>query len=357
MKSFLSLFFLLSTAAHANDMRRWSRISDPLIMSTTFNREFADLPRSGKVSDPDKYWSSDYWARYKGGINYRWNASRPTGFNLQSPTKEQALTMSQSQLRALSPSEKWDLFVGRYDYPTKNEVDDYASPDRPSWEGICDGWAGAAFNHDEPAPTMLLNPDGVQVPFGSADIKALLSWYYAKKHSGGYDQMGQRCNGTTGGTDRCQHDMNAGAFHIVVSNKLGVDGKTFIADIDRGSQVWNHIAYDFKSTLRNSNLKPLSTSAPGTVRMVRMRTVVRYVFLARNYWEPVLGTSRQKTSTRTYEYYLDLNADGEILGGEWITSQRPDFLWLERKVSRFTGHFSKLPLLLQENFEISDVVD
>lgn len=341
-------FMQLSFASADLDIdRAWTRISDPLIMSTTFNRSFSSLPLAGEVSDRQKYWSSDYWARYKGGINYRWHALRPSGFNLISPTREAALTMSSDALSRLGPSEKWDLFIGRYDYPTKNEVNNYASPTRPTWEGICDGWAGAAMNHDEPNPVVVSNPDGVQIPFGTSDIKALLSWYYAKKHSGGYDQMGYRCRGSDAGTDRCQHDMNAGSFHVVLANKLGVDGTTFIADIDRNSEVWNHIAYDYKSTIRSSNLAPLPTSAPGTVKLARVRTVVKYVFLLRkNTWTPVLGTSLQRTSTRTYEYFLDLDSTGRIIGGDWISNQRPDFLWLERKVSRFGGLFTRLPEIL-----------
>lgn len=339
--------------------RAWMRISSPLIMSTNFNHEFAALPLIGKVADKQKYWSSDYWARYKGGINYRWNAARPSGFNLVSPTKAQAATMTLTQLAALAPSEKWDLFIGRYDYPVKREVANYASPNRPTWEGICDGWAGAAMNFDEPLPTVKTNPDGIQIPFGSSDIKAILSWYYAKKFSDGHSQMGSRCNGTsTSTTDRCQQDMNAGAFHIVLANKVGRDGTSFIADIDRGSEVWNHIAYDYRSTIRSSNLAPSSTSAPGTVKRSRIRTVVNYVFLlTRNTWEPVLGTSRQRTSSRTYEYYLDLDASGKIIGGDWITTQRPDFLWLSRRANSFSGLYSRLPEFLQEiPVEMEDVM-
>lgn len=330
--------------------RAWMRISDPLIMSGPINHNFSELPLRGKVTDPNKYWSSDYWARYKGGINYRWNAARPSGFNLISPTRTEAMQMSQSQLRALAPSEKWDLYIGRYDYPVKREVNNYASPNRPTWEGICDGWAGAAMNFDEPEPIVVTNPDGIQVPFGSSDIKALLSWFYAKKFTDGNSQMGRRCNGSnTGGVDRCDHDMNAGAFHLILTNKIGVDGTTFIADIDRNREVWNHIAYDFRSTVRYRNLSPRSTSAPGTVKVARVRTTVNYVFLLRgNTWEPVLGTSRQRTSSRTYEYYLDLDVNGRIIGGDWITSQRPDFLWLSRRPTRFTGLFSKLPDLLRD---------
>ena len=338
--------------------RAWQGISDPLRMSSSFERDVSQLPLSGRGSDPEKYWSSDYWARNKGGINYRWNASPRTGFNLKSPTKEQAMQMSESQLRALAPTEKWDLFNGRYDYPLKRRLASYASPSRPSWEGICDGWAGAALNHDEPTPKMIANPDGIQIPFGSSDIKGLLSWYYAKEWSGGYAMMGRRCNGGLNiGTDRCVHDMNAGAFHIVLANRLGVQGLPFIADMDRGKEVWNHIAWDFKSTIVNNNLARRSTSASGTVKVMRVRSVVRYIWLlSGNTWEPVIGTSRQQTRSRTYEYYLDINSAGRIIGGDWISSQRPDFLWLERKAS-FSGSWSRLPELLNDTMVNDDVAE
>lgn len=341
---------LIQGALAFNEIERaWMRISDPLIMSTTFNRQFAELPLSGNSNDPAKLWSSDYWARNKGGINYRWNGSPRTGFNLVSPTKAQAMSMTEAQLSKLAPSEKWDLFIGRYDYPTKKEVANYASPSRPSWEGICDGWSGAALNHHEPTPKVLTNPDGVKIPFGSSDIKGLLSWYYAKKYSGGYAQMGLRCRGDSSSGDRCVHDMNAGAFHIVLTNKLGRDGGSFIADMDRGEEVWNHLAFSFTSTVKNLNLSPRSTSAPGTVKVARVRSVVKYVYLLRsNTWAPVLGTSGQRLTSRTYEYYLDLNASGQIIGGDWISTQRPDFLWLERKVPSFGGSFSKLGELLND---------
>lgn len=330
--------------------RAWEGVSDPSRMSAGFNRDLFTLPLSGQSSNPLKYWSSDYWARNKGGINYRWNAARPSGFNLKSPTKAEALQMSEAELRTLAPSEKWDLFNGRYDYPVKKRVASYASSSRPSWEGICDGWAGAALNHQEPRPVTLSNPDGILVPFGSSDIKGILSWYYAKEWAGGYAMMGRRCyGGITFGADRCTNDMNAGAFHIVLANRMGVDGISFIADIDRGKEVWNHLVFDYRSTITSKNLKPRRTSARGTVSVARVRTVVSYVWLlARNSWEPVLGTSRQITRTRTYEYYLDLNANGRIIGGDWITSQRPDFLWLEKGVSKFSGAYARLGELLDD---------
>lgn len=349
---------LALNVAHASMDRMWQGISDPARMSSSFERTMSSLPLSGKGADQERYWSSDYWARNKGGINYRWNAANPSGFNTKSPTKEQAMAMSESELRALAPSEKWDLLNGRYTYPLKKSVASYSSPSRPSWEGICDGWAGSALNHDEPTPKSLANPDGIMVPFGSSDIKGLLAWYYAKLWAGGYAMMGRRCNGGLNiGTDRCVHDMNAGAFHLVLANRLGREGLPFIADIDKGSQVWNHIAWDFSSTVVNSNLSPRSTSASGTVKVMRVRSVVKYIWLlTKNSWEPVLGTSKQQTRTRTYEYYLDLNSQGRVIGGDWISSQRPDFLWLERRAN-FSASWSRMAELLNDNFVSDDVAE
>lgn len=337
--------------------RAWEGISDPSRMSSSFERGMANLPLSGQGADPEKYWSSDYWARNKGGINYRWNSSHPTGFNLKSPTKTQASQMSIAELSALAPSEKFDLLSGRYTYPLKNQIAAYASPNRSSWEGICDGWAAAALNHDEPTPKTFANPDGILIPFGSSDVKALLSWYYARVWSGGYAMMGRRCNGGINiGTDRCNNDMNAGAFHIVLANRLGKQGLPFIADIDRGSQVWNHIGWDFHSTIVSTGGRR-STSASGTVKTMRVKTSVKYIYLVpKNSWNPVIGTSSQRTTTRNYEYYVDLNSAGNIIGGDWISTQRPDFLWLERKTSGFTGSWARLADLVNDN-DVNEVSD
>lgn len=330
--------------------RIWERISDPVIMSSSFEKKFANLPLGGALTGTGKFWSSDYWARNKGGINYRWNAPMPTGFGYRSPTYVQATSMTQEQLATLAPSEKWDLFNGRYSYPTTREVARYASPERPVWEGICDGWAGAALNHREPLPVTGINPDGLQIPFGSSDIKAILSWYYAKKYSGGYAMMGRRCYGRFFGVERCGQDMNAGAFHVVLTNRIGLNKEGLIADIDRGAEVWNHLPSSFKTTILAEGLAPRPSSAPGSVSLTKVKTVVKYVWLlTKNRWQPVLGTSFQRTRSQSYEYYLDLDEAGRIIGGEWISAIRPDFLWLERKAPVFSASFSRLSELLQDS--------
>lgn len=324
----------------------WARVSEPLTMGAT-ERGQSSLPLMGVVADQDKYWSNDYWPKNKGGINYRWNATHPTGFNLRSPTQEEARSMSATELAALAPTEKLDLLSSNYDYPLKREVARYAYPSAPSWEGICNGWAEAAHNHKEPLPMTVRNPDGIDIPFGSSDIKALLSWYYARKYADGYARIGSRCEEKD---DSCVDDLNAGAFHLVLANRLGLHGEGFVADIDRGKEVWNHLTYSYYSSVLYDNLRPHWYSAPGTKKVMRVRTVVNYVFLlAQNSWEPVLGTPAQKLSSRTYEYYLDIDAWGRIIGGDWISFQRPDFLWTSSRTMAFTGNMARLGDLVREH--------
>lgn len=331
--------------ASIDTMRPWERSSNPSIMSKTFEKSFSALPLNGQVSETKKYWSSDYWPLFKGNINFRWNSTNPIGFNLKSPDKEQALRMTEQELAQLAPSEKYDLLTGKYTYPLRNRVKKRVSPRRKEWEGICHGWAAAALNHNEPEPKILTNPDGIKIPFGSSDIKALISYYYAYH----YDpvtthQMGRRCNGRS----YCKDDMNAGAFHIVLANKMGLQKKSFITDIENGREVWNQVASHYKTEVIDPDLSPTRTSAKGTVKVIRVKTTVRFVLnIVKNSWLPANGTNMQTFKDNIYEYDLDINSRGQIIGGDWISKVRPDFLWLVNPAKTF-GTFTKLRSLLND---------
>lgn len=344
----VGLCLLTLSTVHASISIPWKDFSDPGIMSPNFERHLEKLPLTGAPSDTQKLWANDYWPRRRGLINYRWNSLKPIGFELVSPTKEEALRMSQDQLAALAPSEKLDLLNGNYDYPLKKEVDEKSSKHAPIWHGICNGWSPAAINHREPLPKTLVNPDGIQVPFGSSDIKGIISYYYAYKHEvKSTHQMGKRCNFNFG--PNCDEDLNAGAFHVVLANKVGLEQLSFVADVEGGRQVWNHAVNEYTSTIVNSNLPPSDDSAPGTVKRVLIKTVMTFVLeIKKNNWEPVMGTDDHVNDVRNYEYTLDLDSTGKIIGGEWISKARPDFLWTMEKATNFGGFFTRVPELLND---------
>lgn len=253
--------------------------------------------------------------------------------------------MTLAELSHLSPSEKYDIFLGRYDYPLKAEVAKVANPAALIWEGICHGWAPATMNHSEPFAKGAMNPEGIQVPFGSADIKALLSWYYANGFNSPTHQMGRRCYGD-GRDPECREDLNAGAFHIVMVNKIALRSEGIIIDLKHGKEVWNHPIKSFSTKVLASGA-PVTTSAPGARKRVKIETSARVINGSGNFWETVIGTGNQKEETQRYSYWIELDADDEIVGGEWISENRPDFLWVKYR-GNFSGYWAKLELLLND---------
>jgi hypothetical protein len=347
LKFFFLWTLIISPLAKAID-GPWRPQSNPSIMSRDFEFAFGRLPLQGRVSDIARYWSSDYWPLYMGGINLRWNTPHPVGFKLKSPRMYEAMRMSQAELQGLAPSEKFDLLNGRYDYPLRKEVEKRVSPRRAEWEGICHGWAAAAINHREPQPKIVTNPDGIEIPFGSSDIKALLSYYYAYHyHPSSTHQMGRRCR--TKMRDRCVDDLNPGAFHLVLSNLVGKRGQSFIADIDNGREVWNQAVFSYESAIVEDRLTPNRRAARNCQSMIRVKTKMKVVFnLDHNSWQAANGTPNQTFMEKEYEYLVELGRHQEIIGGQWISKLRPDFLWRVDGVTVFDSLFMRLPLLLND---------
>lgn len=348
---FLLIFFSLNVFARPMTVdEAWQSDSSPEIMSYYYEKKFANLPVTGKVKKTNHYWSGDYWALKKGNINYRWFAANKIGFGYKSPTKSEALRMTTRELAELSPSEKYDLFTGLYDYPLKNEVYRIANPGASIWEGICHGWSPATMNHPEPKPVLVKNPDGIDIPFGSTDLKALLSYYYAHVHQAPDNfQVGKRCykEGMQRNDRTCINDLNAGAFHIVMANLIGIDGRGFIADMQRYDEVWNHPFTEYKSQVMGYSM-PDRTSAPGTVTRVDIQSVITYVDENGHDWHPVMNTPKQLSKLVTYRYFVELDSAGNVIGGEWISKERPDFLWMMTKPREFVGSLSQLGYLLEE---------
>jgi hypothetical protein len=329
----------------------WQGFSSPEIMSSGFTNQFSALPLEGKIKAGTKGWSSTYWPSNKGGIANRWNSPLKETFDYVSPSQDVAARMSLDQLKQLSPAEKFDLLLGQYDYSFKRQVYSSASRLAKDWAGICHGWAPAAMLHNEPTPKTLVNPDGIAIPFGSADIKGLLSYYYAF-NTGEQDtnQVGLRCyfGGWLGGVKGCDEDLNAGAFHIIISNMLGLRQEGFLVDVDRFSEIWNQPAYGFKTRVIQANLPVRSGAAKSAVQEILVETEFFYVDESDPTWNVVHGTPDQLISKLDLEYRLELDINGNIVGGEWESRYRPDFLWNKKKVTNFQGIFSKLPQLLND---------
>ncbi len=124
-------------------------------------------------------------------------------------------------------------------------------------------------------------------------------------------------------------DLNAGAFHVILAKFLSPAGKkeqaplSFVLDVTRDDQVWNHAIFRYdskigeKTPLKVGNLKdPYSYwRAKGTTHIVDVYT--RMVYAVEN--GPFIAPTVEDDSLnyKIYHYTLDLNEKEEIIGGEW----------------------------------------
>ena len=371
-------------------------------MNTTFETNFSRLPLKGVIRDKRLNWSGTYWPFIFGGISYRWNDEPYSApFTYRSPSKAEVFRMSREQLEKLSPTEKYDLSQGDYSYSMTKKIMSRSSPTRAWWEGICHGWVQAAINYDEPNRVDIRNKDGLVIPFGSSDVKALLSYYnsetpqkfgrtqyWNKATATDYARMGQVCEipgkvpGEENPEDEFRHNpdgsltyvgipvisekdknreecngINAGAFHITIANMLGIIGKPFAIEIDRYKDLWNQPANRYEAQVVNQYSPNSYERSQGIAQLVHLKVMFEYgeeLGVYRDYVKvpegynspyesdepeeeegkvsmfPVTGTKYQNFRHKDYEYVLELDRYGRIIGGRWISETRPDILWLRR---------------------------
>ena len=361
----------LMSAAHAE---KFDPANNPAnfnkVIGTQIITKFELLPLSGKLGDDRLGWSESFWPANKGGVAYRWNHPDPQPFKYRLHTLQELKRMSQKEIGMLSPAELYDIAQGDYNYTLTRKVLSSNSPRDLWWEGICHGWALAAANYPEPDQVVIKNKAGVSVPFGASDVKALVALHDAYNYKGTYAQIGMRCNASGKvpgeGDDRdanpnpplpeiantpdCK-DVNAGAFHVATSNMLGIHARSFVADIDRYNDVWNQPVTGYSSEiLGDETVSPEQRSA-GIERRIRIATKFTYgeelkfwtpEFEAqglRNFVSklPVTGTPHQEFRHKNYEYIVELDYRGNVIGGEWITETRPDFMWMITRDKKFNN--------------------
>jgi len=266
--------------------------------------------------------------------------------------------MSTSQLKTLSPAEKYDIFVGRYDYPTVNSEWRRTSPSDETWEGLCHGWAPASLYYKQPNPVTLRNPDGIAVPFGSSDIKALLTYFLAE-----YDQrtqrtyfVGERCKFNLqqlpgqANTSACA-DLNAGSYHVILANQIGLMNRGFLVDRDRGYMVWNQPVHQFQTSAHGTRPAGYGSSPSATEEML-MVTRMSYAKETMPAWE----AHSSYVVTEEYRYWLELDSARNIVGGTFLSWDRPDFQWIS-EVGPFRGFFSALNTIYYSSIGVSPRVE
>jgi subtilisin-like proprotein convertase family protein len=344
----------------------WDYTNAPSRFQVQFEYRLASLPRSGEAQQIP--WADDYWAYYRDSINYRWRGqdhlspaelydaafnrwTPPAGYMDLTPQTGDLDQWDAAYYQQLGPL-AMDVHRRRGNEQATNGRDDDGdgridetddNDGIESWWGICHAWAPAAVMEPEPIRTVTHNGQ----TFTPSDIKGLMMIAYDSTNA---VMLGGRCNEKEVARDEngratdpeCQ-DVNAGAFHVVIANMLGRYRRAFDEDRTYDYQVWNQPIRSFEVTSLREGLTAAqantvlgrtgSTYQPNrdAVSFAEVRANVRYITEAHPSEQPSLPNIDRYTRTDSYHYVLELDRNGNIIGGEWASdsqSNHPDFLWL-----------------------------
>lgn len=323
---------------------------------------------SGELSESQIINTTNHILRLKNdkvGLHHKRTKIRQDAFfNVYRPnSKSDVKAMSQEQINRLSSAEKFDIYMGNYNFKLTNNVLKYAKAKSSDWEGICNGWTTAAIEFHEPKVITKRNKDGIKVTFYSSDLKGLLSHYHsmitrtANKTTNKW-YVGKKCNDhipeeawipgvngkefflkkignkmvKTAVPPECK-GIDAGAFHVILANYIGIRNQSFAAEVVRDIELWNQPISKFESTVvkRTGNRVHMKAKMyyadDGGLEFWKDHEEGEEYYAWKN---PTNGTNNYKQEHREYEYYVDLDRKGKITGGEWISYERPDFFWIKK---------------------------
>lgn len=333
----------------------------------------ADMYQLKKASLAESPWSDDYWPLYAGSLAKRYADPRlPSGTDWKKITDYVRTTPPQNPDH-LSPAEKYDLLVGDAAKTMTNYNINTGKPyyDRDgkveTWMGHCHGWAPAAFMIPRPQKVIEVTAaDGTtKIKFYPSDIKALATLLWANGRAP-TRFIGGRCNVKDPAKDEigrikdptCR-DTNAGTWHLAIVNQLGRGKRSFVLDATYDYEVWNHPVYSYdyvyfnpKTNVTTNYLSrarvPVSSfpedkfakyRAPGTTHIVGIAMNVKWVVETHPTQSPTDSPARDALTGARYLYTLELDKDGNIIGGEWLQNAHPDFLWVPPRGTQARAYY------------------
>ncbi|RZA07728.1 MAG: hypothetical protein EOP11_06900 [Proteobacteria bacterium] len=325
--------------------------------------EFAGAQRASLAEQP---WSDSYWPLYAGGIAYRY-ADPGMRLSKDWAANERYIldNLGRGWPGELSPAEKydrlvgdtqftltrWSLSQGRRHYAKRGVVAD--------WMGLCHGWAPAAFMEKRVSKAVeVKGVGGETLLFYPSDLHALstLQWgeaSFAKKLIGGRCRTDHPARDGRGRPQAPEClDSNPGTWHLSVVNQLGGAKRALLFDATAGSEVWNYPIYKYeyhyvkdgsgeRASRWQDAARPITEAdrrkaprAEGAASIVHVKMNVTYAAPTSPSAALVSTPAQDESGQEELDYELELSGAGEILGGEWISTEHPDFLWLPAENAR-----------------------
>lgn len=317
MRTWLLLPALLAFGCAGSD--RPGSADDAVRAAETF--DYANKPRLPGVAIEDRWallplagtpahepWTGWWWPfehqrdNERNGIAYEWNGRDP------------------------SPAAKFDRAYGLRgsNSVAQWELENHAGGTL-SWAGHCDGWSLASSVMPEP----LVPVSDHGVCFYPADVKALLTEAFECDMTGQQvTLLGRECMDASPDKDangRMQsaacRDVNPGLFHLTLANVIGMQRRAFFMDHYTAEEIWNYPIRWYESTADEPRAPSADEQvhAPSAAQVVHVTTTIEYLLED----QPKLERTYLKVATR-YEYLLELDGAGRVVGGEWLGSSIAD---------------------------------
>lgn len=230
------------------------------------------------------------------------------------------------------------------------------------WMGICHGWAAAAIQMQRPTTAInVMAADGkTQITFYPAEIKALGSYLWANSAPRGSRFIGGRCNDKdveyddeSGAIlDQTCFDTNPADWHAVITNYIGNYKRSFVMDATFDYEVWNQpvlgyevhfsnpmdesyttykdvkqAAIPYADYKKQDVFKNVRNADPKTAYIVNVGMEVQYLVENSPSQNEEDGAEYDNVTETYYSYDLELDANYNVIGGEWHSNEHPDFLW------------------------------
>jgi hypothetical protein len=379
-----------SARAEINDQNQVADLVDePNEISLRIEDVLAPALLSATV--PVQPWSDSYWPTFSGYISARYAdetfkkipegsfkeffsaaKSPEQGFesiftNIFTPEAEK---LAAKEISNLSPAEKYDLLMGDSKGTLSQKMWNDASSFEDAegkveiWMGLCHGWSAAAIQEQRPLKAVDFKlPNEQRLRFYPSDIKALATTLWANanvpsRFIGGRCDIKKAERDPESGrivSDEC-FDVNPATFHLALVNQIGKSQRPFVMDATFDYEVWNYPVVSYSSTFFNPLIKQkVNSLAEGKINLeewstdpfkkFRSQHAVQVVGVATEvtYMDETTASHRTTDDARfdaavrvTYHYDLEINAQGEIIGGEWYSNKHPDFLWVNAPDARAT---------------------
>lgn len=252
-------------SATGKQEERWTAADAPALFGPDIQFKFDALPLTGEAAVIP--WAGNYWPTYEDNINVQWDGTSDSA----SVKYEKAFALTGVE-DAVSKAHGIDSRATAKECKEASECDSKLGETCgkrrgkdtgrciPTWWGVCHAWSPAAILVPEPKYPVTRNG----VTFKIQDLKALGTLVHnsttskfvslrcdvgAGENAVKYDEYGRPSSANA----QCR-DTNAGTWHLLATNYLGIKHQAFVEDRTFDHEVWNQPLRGYRVT----NKKPVT---------------------------------------------------------------------------------------------------